>query len=141
MHYDYGFYKIPMDVDYNVLILSKKESRFFKTPFRIPLVSTGSTPSFDNIEHKRHFIQHSRSSVSTLSLSDEVSKKIQDNFVRMCSTLDAKVDKAALLNEMLIMSRLVASSSGSTSVEHEHWEHAVRISSANSSAMSKFRSQ
>lgn len=30
MQYDYGFYKIPMDVDYNVLILSKKESRFFK---------------------------------------------------------------------------------------------------------------
>ncbi|KHJ85323.1 hypothetical protein OESDEN_14954 [Oesophagostomum dentatum] len=76
MHYDYGFYKIPMDVDYNVLILSKKESRFFKTPFRVPLVSTGSTPSFDNIEHKRHFIQHSRSSVSTLSLSDEVSKVV-----------------------------------------------------------------
>lgn len=30
MSYDYGFYKIPMDVDYNVMILSKKESRFFK---------------------------------------------------------------------------------------------------------------
>ncbi|KAK6754780.1 hypothetical protein RB195_013645 [Necator americanus] len=133
MHYDYGFYKIPMDVDYNVLILSKKESRFFKTPFRIPLGSSGEIPpSFGNIEHKRQFIQQSRVSVSKVSLKDEVSKKIQDSFVSMCSSLDAKTDKAALLNEMLIMSRLVASSNGSESVEFKHWEHAIQISSANS---------
>uniref|UniRef100_A0A158PAC0 Mini-chromosome maintenance complex-binding protein n=1 Tax=Angiostrongylus cantonensis TaxID=6313 RepID=A0A158PAC0_ANGCA len=30
MEYNYSFYKIPMDVDYNILILSRKESRLFK---------------------------------------------------------------------------------------------------------------
>ncbi|CAJ0591690.1 unnamed protein product [Cylicocyclus nassatus] len=143
MQYDYGFYKIAMDVDYNVLILSEKESRFFKTPFRIPFQSNSAEAKLDpkNIVQKRHFIQQSRSSVSTISLSDEVSKKIQDNFVTLCSTLDKKIDKAAYLNEMLIMSRLVASSSGSKTVEFEHWEHAVRMSAANTSAMSSWRSQ
>ncbi|VDM59461.1 unnamed protein product [Angiostrongylus costaricensis] len=97
MEYNYSFYKIPMDVDYNIMILSRKESRLFK--------------------------------------------KIQNSFVAMCSTLNATIDKAAFLNEMLIMSRLNASSSGSPSVEFEHWEHALRISSANSSAMNSWRSR
>ncbi|PIO69935.1 hypothetical protein TELCIR_08227 [Teladorsagia circumcincta] len=141
MLYDYGFYKIPMDVDYNVLILSKKESRFFKTPFRIPIEPSSSPFSLENVGDKREFLQRSRSGVSSVSLTDDVSKKVQDSFVNMCASLDAKADKAALLNEMLIISRLVASSNGSPSVEFEHWQHAIRISSANSSAMSKWRSQ
>ncbi|VDN24352.1 unnamed protein product, partial [Cylicostephanus goldi] len=113
------------------------------TPFRVPFLSNSTEAKLDpkSIEQKRHFIQQSRSTVSTVSLSDEVSKKIQDSFVTLCSTLDKKVDKAAYLNEMLIMSRLVASSSGSGVVEFEHWEHAVRMSAANTSAMSAWRSQ
>ncbi|KAK6046102.1 hypothetical protein COOONC_16392 [Cooperia oncophora] len=141
MSYDYGFYKIPMDIDYNVLILSEKESRFFKTPYRIPVEPSCSKLSLGNVENKREFLQRSRNGVSSISMTDDVSKKVQDSFVNMCASLDAKADKAALLNEMLILSRLVASSNGSPSVEFEHWEHAVRISSANSSAMSRWRSQ
>ncbi|KAK6024828.1 hypothetical protein OSTOST_09295, partial [Ostertagia ostertagi] len=138
MSYDYGFYKIPMDVDHNVLILSKKESRIFKTPFRIPIEPSSSPLSLENVELKREFLQRSRNGVSSVSLTDDVSKRVQDSFVNMCAALDAKADKAALLNEMLILSRLIASSNGSPSVEFEHWQHAIRISSANSSAMSKY---
>ncbi|VDO20385.1 unnamed protein product [Heligmosomoides polygyrus] len=141
MSYDYGFYKIPMDVDYNVMILSKKESRFFKTPFRIPVKPSLSNARLMNVEEKRAFLQESRSRVSSVSLTDEVSKRVQDSFVAMCSSLDIKTDKAALLNEMLILSRLTASSSGSSFVEYEHWEHAAKISSMNSTAMSSWRSQ
>nr|CDJ82003.1 Protein of unknown function DUF2044 domain containing protein [Haemonchus contortus] len=139
--YDYGFYKIPMDVDYNVLILSKKESRFFKTPFRIPIEPSKSPVCVGNVEKKREYLQRCRSGVSSVSLTDDVSKKVQDSFVDMCASLDTKTDKAALLNEMLILSKLVASSNGSSSVEFEHWQHAIRISSANSSEMSMWRSR
>ncbi|KAE9417897.1 hypothetical protein Angca_003497, partial [Angiostrongylus cantonensis] len=140
MEYNYSFYKIPMDVDYNILILSRKESRLFKTPFRIPFKLSGTPLSISDVREKRNFLQQSRKAVASVSLTEDISKKIQNSFVAMCSTLNATIDKAAFLNEILIMSRLNASSSGSPSVEFEHWEHALRIASVNSSAMNSWRS-
>ncbi|KJH48092.1 hypothetical protein DICVIV_05798 [Dictyocaulus viviparus] len=134
MNYDYSFYKLPMEVDYNILIISKKESRFFKTPFRIPFRQSESVMLFNDVCRKRSFLQQSRIGVRSVCLREDISGRIQDSFVTMCSSLDKKIDKASFLNELLIMSRLVAASNGSPCVELEHWEHAVRIYSANVSA-------
>ncbi|KAJ1357838.1 hypothetical protein KIN20_016090 [Parelaphostrongylus tenuis] len=135
------FLQIPMDVDYNIVILSRKESKLFQTPFRIPLQPCRTSLSISDLQLQRNFLQQSREAVKTVTLTEDISKKIQDNFVALCSTLDGKTDKAAFLHKMLIMSRLTAASSGSSCLELMHYEYAQRIFAANSSALDAWRSR
>ncbi|KAJ1357269.1 hypothetical protein KIN20_015383, partial [Parelaphostrongylus tenuis] len=91
---DYNYSSYSMDVDYNIVILSRKESKLFQTPFRIPLQPCRTSLSISDLQLQRNFLQQSREAVKTVTLTEDISKKIQDNFVALCSTLDGKTDKA-----------------------------------------------
>ncbi|CAI4224455.1 unnamed protein product [Auanema sp. JU1783] len=141
LSFDFGFYKIPMDVDVPIVILSSDTSRFLRTPFQVPAI-TGNvefTKDEKELELFRQYILVAKSKVRDIIISGDTSDAIQNSFVDMCKELDKTADKSDLLNELLIVCRLMAAGNLREEVLFEDWARSIELERGRKNIMTAWK--
>ncbi|GMS78653.1 hypothetical protein PENTCL1PPCAC_828 [Pristionchus entomophagus] len=137
IEYEFGYYRCPFEVDVPVMVLSEERSRYVATPYRICLPSVPA-PSSDPLKKLdpndllaiRLTLQHVKTTLKDVTVSGDVAKSIQDEFVRMCAdpreglVSDAKAEK---LSQLLILTRLVTVLRGLSEMNIDSWKVAVMM--------------